>query len=133
MKKDVDSRPRLGYDDTRIDDQKDIETKYEEQLAVSDGDFGEKEEETEDIEKKYEGIIWDNYLQGLVKRMVSMMKKNVDTFWKCDIVIGMNMKMNTTSERIKALSPVSGNPRSVESCLWHKDYNQFDRNGRSGG
>lgn len=80
MKKDVDSRPRLGYDDTRIDDQKDIETKYEEQLAVSDGDFGEKEEETEDIEKKYEGIIWDNYLQGLVKRMVSMMKKNVDTF-----------------------------------------------------
>ena len=128
MKNDVDSRPRLGYDDNRNNDQTDIEERYEEDLVV--GRF-EEPDETQDIEEKYEKIIFDRYIKSLVEKVRGLMKKNVDTFWKCGIVIGM--KMNTTSERIKALSPVSGNPRSVESCLWHKDYNQFDRNGRSGG
>lgn len=35
MKKGVDNRPRLGYDDNTVDDQQAIEEKYEEQFSKS--------------------------------------------------------------------------------------------------
>lgn len=77
MKNDVDSRPRLGYDDNRNNDQTDIEERYEEDLVV--GRF-EEPDETQDIEEKYEKIIFDSYIKSLVKKVRGLMKKNVDTF-----------------------------------------------------
>lgn len=35
MKKGVDNRPRLGYDDNTVDDQQAIEEKYEKRLSKS--------------------------------------------------------------------------------------------------
>ena len=82
MKNDVDSRPRLGYDDNRNNDQTDIEERYEEDLVEGPRPAGDGEvpDETQDIEEKYEKIIFDRYIKSLVEKVRGLMKKNVDTF-----------------------------------------------------